>query len=108
MTPAISMFADIERAIAGLHLSLREALLLPAMHSYAKSAAALGIDTAALGAREREAQEQLAQQLLGDGWRDDSAALRVLMVQIDQVAIGMQRRRSASQLRGRRVACERR
>lgn len=89
------MFAEIERAINSLHRSLREALLLPAMHSYTKSADALGIDTNALGELEREAQEQLAKQLLGDRWQDDPVTLRVLMVQIDQVAIHMQRRRTA-------------
>ena len=89
------MLADIEHAIDSLNRSLREALLLPAVHSYTKSAASLGIDTTELGAREREAQAQLAQRLLGDGWQDDPATLRVLMGQIDQVAIHIQRRRTA-------------
>ena len=87
------MGPEIERAISGLRHPLREALLLPATQSYAKSAAALGIAPEALKTLVRNAQEEVAQELLGENWRDDPGMRRVLALQIDQVAIHMQKRR---------------
>ena len=90
------MFANIEQAIGTLQESLQEALLLPTVHSYARSAAALGIDTDALAELERAAQEQLAKRLLGAGWRDDPVTLGALLMRIDEVAVHIQKSRERS------------
>ena len=79
---------EVERSIGNLKPHLRSALLLPVEYSYAKSARKLGVTKEKLKERVRCARDQIARDLLGDGWQDPES-MAVLATYIDTAAIMM-------------------
>ena len=81
----------VEQAIEGLDRHLRAALLLRTQYTYGKSAAILGISTATLRDRVREAKRKVLDELLGPAWEDAEVA-ELVGVHIDAAAARLRKR----------------